>query len=385
MLSESVNICEIKDRKTWDSFVISQPKHTFLHSWAWGEFNEAMGDKVWRLGIFYGEELVSVALVIKIHARRGNFLFVPHGPIFQNCHARPVSRYGVNSSGHPDLDSCLRRNDNASKILVGKFKEFAKQEKASFIRVSPLLENTEENKAMFKNLGFRTAPIHMHAETTWTLNLESSEDVLLMGMRKTTRNLIRRAIKEGVEIKMGTGERDVEIFNNLYKETVSRHIFTPFSWTYLKNQVKILGSPPYQGGVRGDSLVFTAYYNNEPLASAIVVFYGNSAFYHHGASSPTKYPKIPAAYLLQWEAMREAKRRGHKFYNFWGVIPSRNVNGQWSMVNGDKKHPWSGITLFKTGFGGFESNYLHAQDLILSWKYWPSWVIETLRKKRRNL
>ncbi|MBI1888387.1 MAG: peptidoglycan bridge formation glycyltransferase FemA/FemB family protein, partial [Candidatus Spechtbacteria bacterium] len=122
-----------------------------------------------------------------------------------------------------------------------------------------------------------------------------------------------------------------------------------------------------------DAQVFTAWYNNEPLASAIVVFYGNSAFYHHGASSSI-YPKIPAPYLLQWRAILEAKKRGKKLYNFWGIIRDTG-----------KKHPWAGITLFKKGFGGFQTDYLHAQDLPLSWKYWPSWVIETLRKKRRNL
>jgi lipid II:glycine glycyltransferase (peptidoglycan interpeptide bridge formation enzyme) len=318
-----------------------------------------MGDRVWRLGVYDDDKLVAVCLVIKVHAKRGNFLFIPHGPIFV---------FGENRTAMSDELSAI------SSVL----KNLARQEKVSFIRISPLLRDTEENKKIFKNLGFRPAPIHMHAETTWTLDLAPSEEELLAGMRKTTRNLIRRATREGVSIKMGASAHDVEIFNDLYRETVLKHSFTPFSLTFLQKQVKILSKD-------NNILVFTALYNNQPLASAIIVFYGNSAFYHHGASSPTKYPKIPAAYLLQWEAIREAKRRGHKFYNFWGVIPSKKVNGQWSMVNGSKKHPWAGLTLFKTGFGGFETNYLHAQDLPLSWRYWPNWLIETLRRKRRNL
>ncbi|GAI33015.1 unnamed protein product, partial [marine sediment metagenome] len=27
----------------------------------------------------------------------------------------------------------------------------------------------------------------------------------------------------------------------------------------------------------------------------------------------------PASYLLQWEAIKEAKNRGCKLYNFWGI------------------------------------------------------------------
>ena len=315
-----------------------------------------MGDKVWRLGIFEASKLIAVSLVIKVHARRGNFLFVPHGPILAKGEKIFNSQFSI------------------FKQLTEKFQKIAKQEKVSFIRISPLLENNEDNRAMFQNLGFRPAPIHMHAEVTWTLALSPTEEELLMSMRKTTRNLIRRAIKEGVEIKTDNTEQGIEVFNNLYQETASRHIFTPFSLTYIKNQVRVFAQ-------NNSIQIFTAWYNNECLASAIVVFYGKSAYYHHGASSSTKYPKIPAAYLLQWEAIREAKGRGHRFYNFWGIVSTDN---QQPTTNNDK-HPWAGITLFKTGFGGFQTDYLHAQDLPLSWKYWPNWVIETLRKKRRNL
>ena len=342
--SKSYNIYEIQNRNVWDKFVTSQPHHTFLHSWAWGEFNEMLGDKVWRFGISTDDELVAAALLIKVHARRGNFLFIPHGPVFH--------------------ETC--NTQYATKIFVERFKEVAEKERVNFIRISPLLKNNEENRKVFGRLGFRPAPIHMHAETTWSLDLTQDESVLFMNMRKTTRNLIRRSVKEDVIIKTGVAENDVEIFYNLYKETVMKHRFTPFSLSYLKNQVKIFS---VGDGIR----VFTAWYNNEPIASAIVVFYGASAFYHHGASS-TKYPKIPAAYLLQWAAIKEAKRRGHKLYNFWGIVPKDNF-----------KHPWAGITLFKKGFGGFQIDYMHAQDLPLSWKYWPNYIFETTRRIRRRL
>lgn len=345
-------LCQlIRDQRVWDNFVTSQPHHTFLQSWAWGEFNKTLGDGVWRFGIFEKlpgsdpDNLVAVALLIKVHARRGNFLFVPHGPI-------------VKLSGS-DLDSFL-------KIFVEKFKEIAKEEGVNFIRISPILEDSDENRKLFKDLRFRPAPIHMHAETTWSLDLTQDENALFMNMRKTTRNLIRRSVKEGVIIKSGTSNDGVETFNSLYKETVVKHGFTPFSLAYLKNQVKAFSE--------NDNIkIFTAMYNNEPIASAIVVFYGNSAFYHHGASS-SKYPKVPAAYLLQWEVIKEARKRGYKLYNFWGVIPKDNP-----------QHPWAGITLFKKGFGGFQTNYVHAQDLPFSWKYWPNYMIETVRRIKKGL
>lgn len=341
------NCQEIKDKQIWDSFVTSQPSHTFLHSWNWGQFNAEMGDRVWRLGVYNVDKiLVAAALVVKVHARRGDFIFIPHGPITNQAL----------SAG--DLKT-------AFETLLKEITRVSREEKASFIRISPLLEKNQENKKLFKDLGFRPAPIHMHAEITWTLNLALTENELFSKMRKTTRNLIRRAERDGVKIVTGTSDEEFESFQKLYAETSRRHTFTPFSHRYLKTQISAFQKD-------GSVEIFNACYNNQTIASAIVVFYGKSAYYHHGASTPSK---IPAAYLLQWEAIREAKRRGHEFYNFWGVIPE----------NAPKNHPWAGITLFKKGFGGFQTDYIHAQDLPLSWKYWINWGIETIRKRRRNL
>ncbi len=323
-----------------------------------------MGDKVWRIGLYSppyeggerGGRLVAVAQILKVHARRGNFLFIPQGPIF------------AESKNWADHKQILN-------ILLEILKKIARHEKASFIRISPILADTPQNRELFKRLGFRPAPIHMHAETTWTLDLTPSEDELLMGVRKTTRNLIRRAVKEGVKIESATSEQSVETFHKLYIETVKKHNFTPFSLTYLSKQVRILKETT--SGLKTSCQVFTAYHNGQPLASAIIVFYGNSAFYHHGASIPNK---IPAAYLLQWEAIRAAKCRGYKFYNFWGII--KLINNLQTAVS---KHPWAGLTLFKTGFGGFQTDYMHAQDLPMNWRYWIDWVIETVRRRKRNL
>src|SRR4030043_1547574 len=76
-----MEIKAIEDKQIWESFIKSQAEYTFLHSWNWGEFSKLVGDKVWRLGVYEGEELAGVALIVGIDAKRGRFLFVPHGPI----------------------------------------------------------------------------------------------------------------------------------------------------------------------------------------------------------------------------------------------------------------------------------------------------------------
>ena len=71
---------------------------------------------------------------------------------------------------------------------------------------------------------------------------------------------------------------------------------------------------------------------------------------------------------------KEAKKRGMKWYNFWGIAPD----------DAPASHPFKGITHFKKGFGGEEKQLLHCQDMPLSWKYWINWFIETVRSKKRG-
>lgn len=341
----SLRIQTIESRPEWENFILKAKPQTFLHSWSWGEFNEKMGTKIFRFGLYDQENLVGVVLILKIAARRGAFLFCPHGPVFLQ---------DINKS-------------EALKLLLDHLKIVAAEERCAFIRFSPLMENNLENEELFLKNGFRQAPIHMqHPELAWILDVSAPENDLMMNMRKTTRYCIRKAQKDGVEVFTSDNPDDVEKFWEVYQTTVDRQNFTPFSKTYLKTEMEVFGK-------NNEALFFFAKYNNELVATALIVFYNGSAFYHHGASTH-KYSKITAPYLLQWHIILEAKKRGFKLYDFWGVSPEDN-----------SKHPWAGLSLFKRGFGGAEHAYVHAKDYVISSKYWLSFVVETVRRKKRHL
>ena len=53
-----------------------------MQSWAWGEFEEVCGHRVFRLGLYKAEALTAVLQAIHIHSKRATFLYVPHGPIW---------------------------------------------------------------------------------------------------------------------------------------------------------------------------------------------------------------------------------------------------------------------------------------------------------------
>jgi len=329
---------EIKNKEIWEDFLSECQEKTFLQSWNWGEFQKIMGNKIWRLGAYNNEKLTAIALTVKIVAKRGTFLLIQHGPLGENF-----------------------------AVLFEELKKIARKEKANFIRVASLLLKNKENEKMFRDLGFKPSPMHANAyEATWKLDLSLSEEELLMNMRKTTRYLIRQTMKNpDITFEKSEKLEDVEIYQKLNKEVAARQKFIPFSQEYIKNEFEVFSKD-------NQVLLLFGKYKGEIVAGALMVFCSGVGFYHQAASLE-KYAKLSIPYLLQWEAIKEAKKRGCKMYDFWGYVDPKS------------KHPWAGPTLFKMGFGGKPYLYVKTQDLPLSWRYWPTYIFERLRRVKRRL
>jgi len=284
--------------------------------------------------------------VTKVEAKRGTFLYLPYGPMLQ------------------DLS-----DQESLEVFFQELQKKAQEEKAAFIRMSPYWLENETNKKLTSALGFHPAPIHMLAETLWVLDLAGkSEEDLLAGMDKKHRNLVRRAEKEGVTITTSVDPQAVERFIDLHWQTVGRHKFTPYPKSYFRQQVEIFAKTD-------QVLVIEAWHQGALLASAIIMYFGKAGAYHHGSSSSLpEHRKIPASYLLQWEAIKEAKKRSCDLYNFWGIAPD----------TAGPNHPFYGITHFKTGFGGKRIDLLPCQDLKINAKYYLNWSVEKFRKWKRG-
>jgi len=341
---------EITNINEWEEFLLQCGQKTFLQSWNWGEFNLAMGNKIWRFGVYNNTRLISVILVLKVSAKRGTFLFIPHGPVV------------IEGLAEKDKKEIL-------ELLLLRLGDSAKAEKASFIRMSPLFEKSEQNKNILADLGFINAPMHASAyEATWKLDIYPPEEELLKNMRKTTRYLIKKASENNdISIEKNTSQADVKIYQKLNKEVSKRQKFVPFSPESIKNEFEIFN--------KNNQVVFIfGKYKGEIAAGAIIIFWSGIAFYHQAASLG-KYAKLSIPYLLQWEAIKEAKNRGCFTYDFWGFTDPEKF----------PRHPWAGPTLFKMGFGGNKKEYIETQDFVISKRYWINYIIEKLRKKRRGL
>ncbi|HEX7456725.1 MAG TPA: peptidoglycan bridge formation glycyltransferase FemA/FemB family protein [Candidatus Nanoarchaeia archaeon] len=336
-------IREINDKEVWEQFSLGSSPNTFLQSWNWGEFNVALGRKIWRLGIYSGNKLEGICLATSHKTRLGNYIYCPRGPILNWKDKSPF------------------------KILVEELKKIAGEENSLFIKLDPLLEDTNENRNIFKTLGFKPAVTFVQVEDAWLLPLDKTEDELLAGMRKTTRYLVRHEPMQGVEIEVSSEIKDAKRFVDLLYSTASRKGFTNHPKDYYVKQFEILSKDNQQK-------LFIAKKRGQIFSMAMIAFYGEMGYYLHAASNPKQAQSV--GYALQWEAIKEARRRGCKYYNFWGVVKDKNFHPD---------HPWYGFSLFKRGFGGFKHSYIRAQDYPLNTKYYAYRAAERLRRLYRRI
>ena len=338
-----ISVKEIDSKEVWEKFILAHPEANFLQSWSWGEFHKALGKKIHRTGFFKDDKLEGVMQSVVEDAKRGRYLTVPAGPII-------------------DWEDRL-----IVKTFVDEIRKIAKEDGCVFVRVRPQLVSSDFSKKLFAKYKFVNAPTHLHAELTSQLNLNKSEDEIMSNMRKATRYEIRKGISQNIVIEKTLDLSLIKKFYDLQIETSKRQKFVSFSYKFLYEQFRVFVE-------NGNAVLYSAKFKNKLLAQAFIIFYGAEAVYHYGATT-NEGRKYPGAYLIQWEVIKEAKRRGMKRYNLWGVSPE-----------GQKSHRFYGISVFKRGFGGLDYEYLHAQDLILNYpRYAINYIIETIRKRTRHV
>lgn len=336
-----IEIKEITDKRIWQEFLEKnfQENFPFFQSWNWGDVQSSLGFSIMRLGIFENDELLGGVQITDVHAKRGHYLHLRHGPVLI------------------DFEKCF-------DSVIAHVKNIAKERNASFLRISPQIQKETIAFDFFKKRGLRNAPIHnMDAEICLVVDIAKSEEDLLKNMRKSHRYLIKKAKTLNIEIIKSNNIEDVKKFTDLYKSFSSRKKFVAHKG--IQEEIEILGKDD-------EALLFFAKYEGKIISGVLIDYVGPMAIYHHAASD-AEYRNIPANYLLLWEAMLEAKKKGKKYFNLFGIAPENSKN-----------HPWSGFTLFKSGFGGERVEFLHAMDLPLSTKYWKTFMIDWITKKRKG-
>ncbi|MCF7846334.1 MAG: peptidoglycan bridge formation glycyltransferase FemA/FemB family protein [Candidatus Peribacteraceae bacterium] len=271
---------------------------------AWARFQESLGVASLRVAVFEDSTLVAFAQIFLKRLPLGfSKLEIPRGPLFQET---------WNTKHEAEI----------FELIVAEVEKIGWKQNAVFSRfeLQAGLALNSSKLVLAREENFPLATIR--------LDLTKSMEDLLAEMKPKGRYNIRVAERHGITV---TAEKSADTFFALLQKTTARDGFSGHSKYFYQKLLDTLGE---------DGLLLVASQNTTPLAAILVTFGGDTATYYFGASDHA-YRNLMAPYLVQFEAIKIAKERGCKFYDFLGVAPPDLP-----------KHKLAGVSKFKEKFGG---------------------------------
>jgi len=202
-----------------------------------------------------------------------------------------------------------------------KLKDLCKKENCLFIQIETLNYSWIKNKKLkwFKNWYYKK----FITPYTAIIDLKNEEEDILKEMKPKGRYNIKLAWKKWVEIKeVEKTEDNIKLYYNLMSETTSRNWF---AWNNIDYYIKFLDNID-------NSKLLLAYFEDKVIAGWIFIFDNELSIYYYWAStSDNKYRNLMAPFLLQWEAIKIAKKSWSKIYDFlWIATPwEKNSSLSW--------------------------------------------------------
>ncbi|HEX7586155.1 MAG TPA: peptidoglycan bridge formation glycyltransferase FemA/FemB family protein [Patescibacteria group bacterium] len=361
----------------------NSPDGGFLQSEEWRKFQEAVERKTFNVSLpspptllprgegelFFWANIIEHELPLV-----GKYFYIPRGPV--TCHPEQSA---TESKDLIQLDSS-RSLSALGGLGMTKLVSLAKKENAGWIRFDAI--NLQILSLMQKNWRVRQAPHDMQPKEIFVIDITKSKEDLLAEMKSKTRYNIKLAQKHEVkvischpELVSGSNKLDsgseagmtdgyIDEFLRLIKTTAKRDGITPHPDEYYQKMFETIPAENIK--------LYVAEYDGKVIAANIVIFYGRVATYLHGASD-NEYRNVMAPYLLQWQALLDAKAAGCEKYDLGGVkiphpqTPSPSGRG-WLEESGEGKSSWAGITRFKTGFSSISEpiKFPGSYDIVLN-------------------
>ncbi|MDD3648016.1 MAG: peptidoglycan bridge formation glycyltransferase FemA/FemB family protein [Candidatus Dojkabacteria bacterium] len=298
-----------------------------LQSWGWGEV-KSYNWQVERIGIWEDDELVSV---VSIHLRKfplqrivgllglSGFAYIPRGfPVKKADHIH----YAI---------------EELTAYLMGKGIAFALIDPEKDLRVA---DWNDKMKSALEDSDWKAAGETIQPNWTDVIRIDRSEEDLLQNIRSKWRRNIRKAERHGVKVRELEGKGSVDKF---YKVIVSVKQSTSFKTHDLKYFQRIWDKMSEEDLVK----IYAAEHKGVTIAAYLVLVNDYQAYELYGGATP-KGRDVEASYLLKWEIIKRlaigdkrAASGNKRFYDQWGAAPK-----------GDQNHSLSGISYFKSGFGG---------------------------------
>lgn len=327
---------QVTQKNNWNDFIASCSYGDILQSWEWGEVKKGEFWQPFRFVVKEDGEVVAQALVFLRKLPLGRRMFyAPRGPV---------------------LDYASPKADQILEALFEAIKAEAQKQQVFMLKMGPGVGEADVPGVHERllGLGLKLSPYTVQMKYTWIVDLRPGDADILQSFDKDTRNLVRRAAREGVVVDYFGEAKDVKelrVFHNMYLTTSERGNFPARPWQQMVRLWELMAP-------EGMAHIYTASFENNPLASSLVLSIGNTA-YQLWSGSRRDMEKKFATYALQWAIMQDMKAQGKEYYDMWGAAPDDEPGS----------HAWSGPNMFKRGFRGKRVEYVGDYDLPLSWEY----------------
>jgi lipid II:glycine glycyltransferase (peptidoglycan interpeptide bridge formation enzyme) len=303
----------------WEAFLARHPDAHLLQSAAWGELKSRFGWTAVRLSV--GD--AGAQVLFRRPFPGLTLAYIPRGPV----------------------------GDWLPKLLP-ELLAACRSERAFALKIEPDAAEGDSIEVRLRQAGLLPSRQPIQPRRSLLVDLTGDEDQLLGRMHSKTRYNIHLAERRGVQVRPWD---DLGAFHRLMQRTGERDTFGVHSAAYYRLAYQVFHPP-------GECELFLAESGGQPLAALMVFARGRAAWYLYGASSD-QGRNLMSTYLLQWEAMRWARRRGCVTYDMWG-IPDEPEDVLESQFTHRKDGLW-GVYRFKRGFGGRLVRTIGAWDLPL--------------------
>lgn len=347
------------DRDAWDGFVRDLPSADPLQAWDWGEVARTGAERPERIMVVDANGAVRGLAQVLVRDTTGGrrVLYAPHGPAWD--------------ASAPDGAHVLG-------ALVGALRALGARERGIVVKLDPRASAAapaDRLDAELRALGLRRARADLQARTTRVLDLRPGADALFAGLEKDTRNLVRRAQREGVTTRVvtGTDREAYGTFAALLAGTGARAGFRVRPAAAFEAIAAAFGP-------RGDACLVLAELGGRAIAGCLALSTGPRAFYLYAGS--LREPSLRHAggpYAALWACIATLAAQGRQTLDLWGVVEPASGPGRGP--GRDAEPSWAGFSLFKRGFGGAPLAHPGTYDLVVD-RAW--YVVRDLRERLRR-
>ena len=298
-----LSIVNITDKELWDSVVIIFPKADIYYQRGYVEAFRLHGDGEPMLILYESERCRGICVMMKRDiADDAHFKdLIPPGKFFDMI--TPYGYGGFLFDYSPDLEGRELIN---SELWTTLEREGAI---AAFFRFHPVLENSSDSKNLLDII-----------DLGHTIALDiSSPEVIWENIISKNRNMIRKAEKSGVEIKHGKGMDLLDIFKEIYDETMHHDQAEDYYFFERKFYESI------DSDLHDNYEIFYAVFENEIIAMSIMLFSGNQMHYHLSGSR-YEYRRLAPSNLLLYKAALWGNEKGFKTFHLGGGVGSGEDN-----------------------------------------------------------